>query len=65
MIAALLRRGPFRWRSTQLYATFSVAPTNHLQCGSFHSSTADHGDAHERLFASAAQKAFRSLAAAL
>ena len=39
MIAALLRRGPRTWRSTQLTLALSVPPTNHFACGGFQSST--------------------------
>src|SRR5436190_12972448 len=56
MMAALLRRGPARWRSTQLALTLSCPPTNHLACGSFHSSTFCQGFAQVRLLACKAQK---------
>jgi hypothetical protein len=41
-IAALVRRqecSPSRWRSRQLYETFSLPPTNHFANGGFQSST--------------------------
>ncbi len=37
MIAALLRRGPSRWRSRQLYERLICPPTNHFANGSSHS----------------------------
>ena len=58
MIAALLRRAPRTWRSTQLTLAFSVPPTNHFACGGFHSSTRVHGVNHSSSAAKPAQNAF-------
>src|SRR5688572_8921438 len=55
-MAALLRREPSRWRSTQLALTLSLPPTNHWACGSFQTSTWSHGLAHSSFLASSAQK---------
>ena len=57
MIAALLRRAPLTWRSTQLTLALSVPPRNHLACGGFHSSTRDPGGNHSSPFAKSAQTA--------
>src|ERR1051326_6416221 len=43
MMAALLRRGPSRWRSRQLYERLICPPINHFANGSFHSTTFLHG----------------------
>src|SRR4051812_23356218 len=53
------------WRSTQLYATLSVPPTNHFANGaSDQSSTSVNGVAHDNRFACSAQNASRSASAA-
>src|SRR5262249_33933632 len=54
-MAALLRRGPCRWRSTQLALTLSLPPTNHWACGSSQTSTLSHGLAHSSPWACSAQ----------
>ena len=51
------------WRSTQLTATLSVPPTNHLAKGSFHSSTSVHGVSQVSLVACEAQNARGSASA--
>ena len=51
------------WRSTQLTATLSLPPTNHLANGRFHSSTCVHGVSHVSRLAWAAQKARGSASA--
>ena len=51
------------WRSTQLTATLSLPPTNHLAKGRFHSSTSVHGVSHVSLVACAAQNASGSASA--
>jgi len=43
MIAALSLTAVFRCRSRQLSLALSCAPTNHLECGSCHSHSADQG----------------------
>ena len=45
------------WRSTQLTATLSLPPTNHLAKGRFHSSTSVHGVSQVSRLACDAQKA--------
>ena len=57
MIAALLRRAPRTWRSTQLTLALSVPPTNHFACGGFQSSTCVHGATTRAPSAKPAQKA--------
>jgi hypothetical protein len=63
MSAALLRRAPRTWRSTQLTLALSVPPTNHFACGGFQSSTLVHGVNHSSSWAKPAQKASGSLSA--
>src|SRR3954468_21554195 len=63
MIAALLRRAPRTWRSTQLTLALSVPPRNHFACGGFHSSTCVHGVNHSSSDANDAQNASGSLSA--
>src|SRR6187549_1750591 len=43
MMAALSLLAVVRWRSRQLSLALSSAPTNHLECGSRHSQSVDHG----------------------
>src|ERR1700716_2958854 len=63
IMAALFRRAECACRSTQLYVTFSFAPTNHLAHGAFHSRTFCHGANQSRCFASSAQQASGSFVA--
>ena len=51
------------WRSTQLTATLSLPPTNHLANGASHSRTRDHGSAQVSRSACASQKASGSACA--
>ncbi len=51
------------WRSTQLTATLSLPPTNHLAKGRFHSRTSVQGVSQVSRFACAAQKARGSASA--
>src|SRR5262249_4772272 len=41
-MAALLRRGPLRWRSTQLTLALICPPANHWACGSFQTRALSH-----------------------
>src|SRR4051794_30984395 len=43
MMAALSLLAVSKWRSRQLSLALSWAPTNHLECGSCHSQSVDHG----------------------
>src|SRR5271156_3117073 len=63
--AALLRRGPSRCRSRQLYAALIVPPRNHLANGKFHSSVLPNGLNQCRLRAHSAQNASGSESARL
>src|SRR4051812_35224680 len=63
MIAALLRRGPSRWRSMQLYAALSLPPVNHWACGSFQTRTLSHLRNHASDSACSAQNPSGSSAA--
>src|SRR3954451_11394766 len=56
MMAALSLLAVFRWRSKQLSLALSSAPTNHLECGSSHSHSADHGLRNTKSEVSRSQK---------
>jgi hypothetical protein len=56
-MAALFLRSVPRCRSRQLSVMFSVAPRNHLACGSFHSRVSVHGVRNTRSFVSRFQNA--------
>ena len=62
-MAALLRRGPLRWMSRQLCATFVRPPVNHWASGSRHSSTSVNGRNQCNSVASLPQNAAGSVAA--
>ena len=57
-MAALLRRGPAAWRSTQFSQTLSLPPTNHFASGASQSSTFFQGSRHTSSLASRAQNFF-------